>query len=179
MKKVFYHITRVFSKCWFIILLACTISPIVALGVLILFTIISMVLSSEPVEEKNIDDYFTDEDMKKMDKAEELDDDEYLTLVAKFQTYQCPKKVDQITTWTSSELTKDAYVYNYEIFDKWHKYGELNLMDLKNRILAGIDKQNVNIQRIIASNRNLVFRYRNYQKNTIDDVVLTTNELRN
>ena len=121
---------------------------------------------------------FTDEDMKKMDKAEELDDDEYLTLVAKFQTYQCPKKVDQITTWTSSELTKDAYVYNYEIFDKWHKYGELNLMDLKNRILAGIDKQNVNIQRIIASNRNLVFRYRNYQKNTIDDVVLTANELR-
>ena len=178
MKKVFYHITRVFSKCWFIILLACTISPIIGLGVLILFTIISMVLSSEPVEEKNIDDYFTDEDMKKMDKAEELDDDEYLTLVAKFQTYQCPKKVDQITTWTSSELTKDAYVYNYEIFDKWHKYGELNLMDLKNRILAGIDKQNVNIQRIIASNRNLVFRYRNYQKNTIDDVVLTTNELR-
>ena len=178
MKKVFYHITRVFSKCWFIILLACTISPIVAFGVLILFTIISMVFSSEPVEEKNIDDYFTDEDMKKMDKAEELDDDEYLTLVAKFQTYQCPKKVDQITTWTSSELTKDAYVYNYEIFDKWHKYGELNLMDLKNRILAGIDKQNVNIQRIIASNRNLVFRYRNYQKNTIDDVVLTTNELR-
>ena len=137
-----------------------------------------MVFSSEPVEEKNIDDYFTDEDMKKMDKAEELDDDEYLTLVAKFQTYQCPKKVDQITTWTSSELTKDAYVYNYEIFDKWHKYGELNLMDLKNRILAGIDKQNVNIQRIIASNRNLVFRYRNYQKNTIDDVVLTANELR-
>lgn len=178
MKKVIYHITRVFSKCWFIILLACTISPIIGLGVLILFTIISMVLSSEPVEEKNIDDYFTDEDMKKMDKAEELDDDEYLTLVAKFQTYQCPKKVDQITTWTSSELTKDAYVYNYEIFDKWHKYGELNLMDLKNRILAGIDKQNVNIQRIIASNRNLVFRYRNYQKNTIDDVVLTTNELR-
>ena len=178
MKKVFYHITRVFSKCWFIILLACTISPIVGLGVLILFTIISMVFSSEPVEEKNIDDYFTDEDMKKMDKAEELDDDEYLTLVAKFQTYQCPKKVDQITTWTSSELTKDAYVYNYEIFDKWHKYGELNLMDLKNRILAGIDKQNVNIQRIIASNRNLVFRYRNYQKNTIDDVVLTANELR-
>ena len=178
MKKVIYHITRVFSKCWFIILLACTISPIVGLGVLILFTIISMVFSSEPVEEKNIDDYFTDEDMKKMDKAEELDDDEYLTLVAKFQTYQCPKKVDQITTWTSSELTKDAYVYNYEIFDKWHKYGELNLMDLKNRILAGIDKQNVNIQRIIASNRNLVFRYRNYQKNTIDDVVLTTNELR-
>lgn len=179
MKKVFYHITRVFSKCWFIILLACTISPIVALGVLILFTIISMVFSSEPAEEKNIDDYFTDEDMKKMDKAEELNDDEYLTLVAKFQTYQCPKKVDQITTWTSSELTKDAYVYNYEIFDKWHKYGELNLMDLKNRILAGIDKQNVNIQRIIASNRNLVFRYRNYQKNTIDDVVLTANELRN
>ena len=178
MKKVIYHITRVFSKCWFIILLACTISPIVAFGVLILFTIISMVFSSEPVEEKNIDDYFTDEDMKKMDKAEELDDDEYLTLVAKFQTYQCPKKVDQITTWTSSELTKDAYVYNYEIFDKWHKYGELNLMDLKNRILAGIDKQNVNIQRIIASNRNLVFRYRNYQKNTIEDVVLTANELR-
>lgn len=178
MKQFFYHLTRVFSKCWFIILLACTISPIIGLGVLILFIIISMVFSSEPAEEKNIDDYFTDEDIKKMDKAEELDDDEFLTLVAKFQTYQCPKKVDPITTWTSSELTKDAYVYNYEIFDKWHKYGELNLMDLKNRILAGIDKQNVNIQRIIASNRNLVFRYRNYQKNTIDDVVLTANELR-
>lgn len=178
MKKVFYHITRVFSKCWFIILLACTISPIVALGVLILFTIISMVFSSEPVEEKNIDDYFTDEDMKKMDKAEELDDDEYLTLVAKFQTYQCPKKVDPITTWTSSELTKDAYVYNYEINDKKHMYRLLDMNDLKNQILSKIDKQNDKIQRIIASNRNLVFRYRNYQKNTIDDVVLTANELR-
>lgn len=178
MKKVIYHITRVFSKCWFIILLACTISPIVGLSVLILFTIISMVFSSEPVEEKNIDDYFTDEDMKKMDKAEELDDDEYLTLVAKFQTYQCPKKVDPITTWTSSELTKDAYVYNYEINDKKHMYCLLDMNDLKNQILSKIDKQNDKIQRIIASNRNLVFRYRNYQKNTIDDVVLTTNELR-
>ena len=178
MKKVFYHITRVFSKCWFIILLACTISPIIGLGVLILFTIISMVFSSEPVEEKNIDDYFTDEDMKKMDKAEELDDDEYLTMVAKFQTYQCPKKVDPITTWTSSELTKDAYVYNYEINDKKHMYRLLDMNDLKNQILSKIDKQNDKIQRIIASNRNLVFRYRNYQKNTIDDVVLTANELR-
>lgn len=178
MKQIIYHITRVFSKCWFIILLACTISPIVGLGVLILFTIISMVFSSEPVEEKNIDDYFTDEDMKKMDKAEELDDDEYLTLVAKFQTYQCPKKVDPITTWTSSELTKDAYVYNYEINDKKHMYRLLDMNDLKNQILSKIDKQNDKIQRIIASNRNLVFRYRNYQKNTIDDVVLTANELR-
>lgn len=178
MKQIIYHLTRVFAKCWFIILLACTISPIVGLGVLILFTIISMVFSSEPVEEKNIDDYFTDEDMKKMDKAEELDDDEYLTLVAKFQTYQCPKKVDPITTWTSSELTKDAYVYNYEINDKKHMYRLLDMNDLKNQILSKIDKQNDKIQRIIASNRNLVFRYRNYQKNTIDDVVLTANELR-
>ena len=168
MKQIIYHLTRVFAKCWFIILIACTISPIVGLGVLIIFTIISMVFSSEPVEEKNIDDYFTDEDMKKMDKAEELDDDEYLTLVAKFQTYQCPKKVDPITTWTSSELTKDAYIYNYEINDKKHMY----------RLLDMNDKQNDKIQRIIASNRNLVFRYRNYQKNTIDDVVLTANELR-
>lgn len=178
MKQIIYHLTRVFTKCWFIILIACTISPIVGLGVLILFTIISMVFSSEPVEEKNIDDYFTDEDMKKMDKAEELDDDEYLTLVAKFQTYQCPKKVDPITTWTSSELTKDAYVYNYEINDKKHMYRLLDMNDLKNQILSKIDKQNDKIQRIIASNRNLVFRYRNYQKNTIDDVVLTANELR-
>lgn len=178
MKQIIYHLTRVFAKCWFIILLACTISPIIGLGVLILFTIISMVFSSEPVEEKNIDDYFTDEDMKKMDKAEELDDDEYLTLVAKFQTYQCPKKVDPITTWTSSELTKDAYVYNYEINDKKHMYRLLDMNDLKNQILSKIDKQNDKIQRIIASNRNLVFRYRNYQKNTIEDVVLTANELR-
>lgn len=178
MKQIIYHLTRVFAKCWFIILIACTISPIVGLGVLILFTIISMVFSSEPVEEKNIDDYFTDEDMKKMDKAEELDDDEYLTLVAKFQTYQCPKKVDPITTWTSSELTKDAYVYNYEINDKKHMYRLLDMNDLKNQILSKIDKQNDKIQRIIASNRNLVFRYRNYQKNTIEDVVLTANELR-
>ena len=164
MKQIIYHLTRVFAKCWFIILLACTISPIIGLGVLILFTI--------------IDDYFTDEDMKKMDKAEELDDDEYLTLVAKFQTYQCPKKVDPITTWTSSELTKDAYVYNYEINDKKHMYRLLDMNDLKNQILSKIDKQNDKIQRIIASNRNLVFRYRNYQKDTIDDVVLTANELR-
>lgn len=178
MKKVFYHITRVFSKCWFIILLACTISPIVALGVLIIFTAVSMIFLSEPSEEKNPDDYFTEEEYEKMETGEGLDDDEYLTLVAKCQTYQCPKKVDQITTWTSSELTRDAYIYNYEINDRRHEYSQLNMSDLKNRILARIDKQNEKIQRIVTTNRNLVFRYRNYQENTIEDVVLTANELR-
>lgn len=178
MKKVFYHITRVFSKCWFIILLACTISPIVALGVLILFTIISMVFFKDPDDAKNPDDYFTDEEMKRLESGEDMNDEEFLTLVAKCQTFNCPKKVDPVTTWTSSELTKDAYIYNYEINDKKHMYRLLDMNDLKNQILSKIDKQNDKIQRIIATNRNLVFRYRNYQKNTIEDVVLTTNELR-
>ena len=178
MKKVFYHITRVFSKCWFIILLACTISPIVALGVLIIFTAVSMLFLSEPSEKKNPDDYFTEEDYNKMESGEDMDDEEYLSLVAKCQTFQCPKKVDQITTWTSSELTKDAFVYNYEINDRRHEYGLLNMNDLKNRILSRIDKQNDKIRRIVATNRNLVFRYRNYQENTIEDVVLSVDELR-
>ena len=178
MKKVFSHIKRLFRKFWFFLFFAFAISPIMGLGVLIIATVLSMALFSDPVDAKDPADYFTEEELRKIQSDEDVDDEEYLMLLAKYQSYECPVKVDQITTWTSSEVTKDSFICNYEINDRWHRYGEIDMNVVKNNILAQIDKKGVNVQRIIATNRNMIYRYWNRQSETFEDVVLSIDELR-
>ncbi len=178
MKRVFSHIKRLFRKFWFFLLFAFAISPIMGLGVLIIATVLSMALFSDPIDAKDPADYFTEEELRKIQSDEDVDDEEYLMLLAKYQSYECPVKVDQITTWTSSEVTKDSYICNYEINDRWHRYGEMDMNVLKSNILAQIDKKGINVQRIIATNRNMIFRYWNRQSETFEDVVLSIDELR-
>lgn len=178
MKRVFSHIKRLFRKFWFFLFFAFAISPIMGLGVLIIATVLSMVLFSDPIDAKAPADYFTEEELRKIQSDEDVDDEEYLTLLAKYQSYECPVKVDQITTWTSSEVTKNSYICNYEINDRWHRYGEIDMNVLKSNILAQIDKKGINVQRIIATNRNMIYRYWNRQSETFEDVVLSIDELR-
>lgn len=178
MKRVFSHIKRLFRKFWFFMFFVAAMSPIIGLGVLIVATIISMLFFSDPVEEKDLADCFTEEEWRKIQSDEEVDENEYLTLLAKYQTYQCPVKVDQITTWTSSEVTKDSYICHYEINDKWHKYGEIDMDALRNNIISGINKDDNKVQCIIATNRNLVFRYWNCQTEVLEDIVLTPEDLK-
>ena len=178
MKKVISHIKRLFRKFWFFLFFAFAISPIIGLGVLIIATVLSMALFNDPIDAKDPADYFTDEELRKIQSGEEVDDEEYLTLLAKYQSFECPVKVDQITTWTSSEVTKDSYICNYEINDRWHRYGEIDIDVVKKNILAQIDKKGVNVQRILATNRNMIYRYWNRQTGNYEDVVLSIDELR-
>lgn len=178
MKRVFSHIKRLFRKFWFFLFFAFAISPIMGLGVLIIATVLSMALFSDPVDAKDPADYFTEEELRKIQSEEDVDDEEYLTLLAKYQSYECPVKVDQITTWTSSEVTKESFICNYEINDRWHRYGEIDMNVVKSNILAQIDKKGINVQRIIATNRNMIYRYWNRQSETFEDVILSIEELR-
>lgn len=178
MRWLVSHLMRVISKYWFIILIAGSISAFIGLGLLIVMTIVSMVFFDNHVDEKKSEDYFTEEEMRLIQNDEAVDDESYLNLLAKYQTYECPKKVDEITTWTSSELTKDSFICHYEINDKWRKYGEIDMDIVKNNILGSIDKQGYKVQRIVATNRNIIFRYWNRQTETLQDVVLSTEELK-
>lgn len=178
MKRVFSHIKRLYRKFWFFLFFAFAISPIMGLGVMIIATVLSMALFSDPIDGKDPADYFTEEELRKIQSDEDVDDEEYLTLLAKYQSYECPVKVDQITTWTSSEVTKESFICNYEINDRWHRYGEIDMNVVKSNILAQIDKKGINVQRIIATNRNMIYRYWNRQSETFEDVILSIEELR-
>lgn len=178
MKRAISHIMRLFKKFGFILFIVFAISPIMGLGVLIIATVLSMVLFSDPIGAKDPADYFTDEELRKIQSDEDVDDEEYLVLLAKYQSYECPVKVDQITTWTSSEVSKDSFICNYEINDRWHRYGKIDMDIVKNNILAQIDKDGYKVQHIIATNRNMIFRYWNRQTGVVEDVVLSTDELR-
>lgn len=178
MKTVFSHIMRLLRKFWYLLLFAYALSPIIGLGAFIIATVLSIAFFSDPVESKELTDYFTEEELKKIQSDEEIDDEEYLTTLAKYQSYKCPVKVDQITTWTGSEVTKDSFICYYEINDIWHKYREIDMNVLKRNILAEIDTKGKKIRHIIATNRNLVFRYWNCQTGTCEDVVLSVDELR-
>lgn len=178
MKRVFSHIKRLFRKFWLFLFFAFAISPLMGLGVLIIATVLSMTFFSDPIDAKDPADYFTEEELRKIQSDEDVDDEEYLTLLAKYLSYECPVKIDQITTWTSSEVTKDSFICNYEINDRWHRYGEIDMNVLKSNILTQIDKKGVNVQRIIATNRNMIYRYWNRQSDTFEDIILSIDELR-
>lgn len=178
MKNLLLHIVRVISKLWFLLTIMFVISPLLGIIVFIVALIISMVFFNNLTEAKNPEDYFTEEEWRKIHSGESIDNEEYLILLAKYQTYECPVKVDEITTWTSSEITKDSFICNYEINDRWHRYGEIDMNIVKGNILDQIDKKGIKVQSIIATNRNMIFRYRNYRTGTIEDVILSNEELR-
>lgn len=178
MKKVILHIKRLFRKFWFGIFFCFAISPIFGFGMIVLATIISLTLFETPKEEKNPTDYFTEEELRKILSDEYMNEEEYLNLTAKYQTYECPRKIDEITTWTSSEVTEKSFICNYEINDKRHKYGEIDMDVLKKTILNQLDKEDYKIQCIVATNRDLTFRYWNCQTETLDDIVITNEELK-
>ena len=185
MKRVFLHCKRVFAKFWFIILLSCSISPIIGLGVFIAMTAFSMAFFSDPIDVKaEVEDLlnnFTEEELgvifaEKVD--ENVSDDDYLTLVAKYQSYICDnKKIDEITTWTGSEVNKEAFIYLYELNDK--KIEGFDIDKQKEAIRKSISKDHVQTYRIINSGRALIFRYTYRYSGQTMDVVFSNEELKN
>ena len=106
---------------------------------------------------------------------ESVSDDEYLTLIARYQSLLCPKKVDCVTTWVSSEVTNEAYIYEYELKKEPNGFGVNNL---KNNILSSINKNSVQARRMVTSNRDMVFRYYNRSTNESFDIRISCEELK-
>lgn len=178
MKRVFSHIKRLFRKFWFFMFLAFAISPIIGLGILIVATVLSMALFSDPIDAKDPTDYFTEDELRKLQSGEVEDDEEFLALLAKYQTFECPVKIDNITTWTSSQLTKEAFILNYEINDRRNRY-VIDMNVAKSKALAQLNIDNDNVKHLVATNRRIIHRYWNRQTGTTEDVVISTDELRN
>lgn len=99
MKRFFAHFMRIIRKFWFILLIIAPISPVFFLGVLIMMTTISMIFFNDPVDiEAEVEDLmsnFTEEELEIIfaDKVDEkVSDEEYLGLIAKYQSYVCGKR---------------------------------------------------------------------------------------
>lgn len=175
MRKLFLHIKRLFREFWFIIIFFFAISLIHGLIALIIMTIISMLFFDNIVDVDAILENFTEEQLEiifneKMDES--VCDDDYLTLLARYQSYFCPKKIDRETIWTGSMVTDDAYILSYELKDP------ISIEQQKERINAQINTNGVHVRRLVNSNRNLIFRYAYRQTGETVDIVFNTDELR-
>jgi len=184
MKKFFAHFMRIIRKFWFILLIVAPISPIFFLGLLILMTLLSMLFFSDPIDvESAVEDIlknFTEEELdiifaEKVD--ENITDDDYLNLCARYQTYVCPKKLDRITTWVGSEVDNQAYIYKYDLNDKMIE--GFDVVKQKESISASIDKNKVQTSRVIRSGRGIIFRYTYKNSGEVKDVVFSNEELVN
>ena len=177
MRKLFLHIKRLFRKFWFLIFCICAISIVHGVIALVVMTIISLLFFDNIVDVDAILENFTEEQLEII-LSEEMDvnvtDDEYLTLLARYQSFFCPKKIDRITIWTSSEVTKDAYIFSYELKGK----ETITKEEQKKRIFAQINTNGVHVKRLVNSNRQLVFRYTYRQTGETIEIVFTTDELK-
>lgn len=185
MKRVIAHFTRLLKKVGFILFFAFAISPFIGFGLLILSMVISMLLFKDPVDvESEVEEllnHFTEEELAIIfdDKVDEkVSDDEYLSLVARYQSYVCDnKKIDEITTWVGSAVNKEAFIYLYELNDK--RIEGFDIDKQKEGIRNSLDKNNVQTSRIINSSRSLIFRYTFRHSGEINDVIFSNDELRN
>lgn len=177
MKKLFLHIKRLFRKFWFVIFFFFAISLIHGLIALVVMTIISLLFFDNIVDVDAILENFTDKQLEII-LSEEMDEnvtnDDYLTLLARYQSFFCPKKIDRTTIWTSSEVTKEAYIFNYELKGN----DPIATDEQKKRIFAQINTNGVHVKRLVNSNRQLVFRYTYRQTGETVEIVFTTDELR-
>lgn len=177
MKKVYLHVKRLFKKFWFIILLASGTSLVIGLGVLVVMTAISLLFFEDPVDIDSILENFSEEQLEII-FSEEMDetvsDDEYFSILARYQTFICPKKADRITTWIGSEVTDTAYIQKYELKKM---YDGFSSEILKKNIISRINKNGIAAQRAIRSNRRLEFVYHIFNTDETFTLVITPNEL--
>ena len=178
MKRIYLHIKRLFKKFWFIIFFAFAISIVHGIALLVIMLTLSMLFFSDPVDVDAILDNFTKEELDIIFAEtvdENVSDDDYLNLLARYQTFFCPKKCDSVTIWTGSMVTKQAYIYEYElkkdveVFDKKTQ---------KERIMRQINLNCVHVKRLLSSNRNMIFRYTYRNTGEILDIVINTDELK-
>lgn len=177
MKRLFLHSKKVIRNHWFIIAIAWAISFIFGIGLFLLLLVYSMVFCEDPVDVKDVLKSFTEEELgivlsETID--ENISDEEYLTLLARYQSYFCPKKVDRVTTWVGSEVNKDSYIMFYEVKKNFEA---INKVSLKEAILAQINKKGVQAIRLVRSQKNMIFRYTDNETHENFDIVISNQEL--
>lgn len=183
MRKFILHVKRLFRKYWFYIIFMFAMSPIIGLANLIIMITISLLFfrdPMEPIDAEAVMQEFTEEELSIIDGEtmnENVTDEEYFLLLARFQNFICPKRVDSVTIWNGSEVKRDAYIYNYELNDQSKWYNKRFEDGLKERILSEIDTKGVHAQRLIRTNRDLVYRYWYRHASGYTDVVITSIEL--
>lgn len=178
MKRIFLHSKRVFQNHWFIIAIAWAVSFVFGIAAFLLFLIYSMSFKDDPVDVNDILNNFTEEELAIIlsDTIDEnVSDDEYLQLQAKYQSQFCPKKLDHITTWMGSEVSNSTYIMYYEIKKN---YEEIDKDVLRNNILTQINRDNVLTIRLARSNRDMVLRYTDRKSGDNFDIVINNNELK-
>ena len=178
MKRVILHSKKVIRNHWFIICIAGAVSFIFGIIAFLAFLIYSMNFTEDPVDVNDIMKEFTEEELgivlaDTMD--ENVSDEEYFTLLARYQSYFCPKKVDRVTTWVGSEVTKDSYIMSYEIKKEIEGF---SADVLKDNILKEINPNCVQTIRLVRSGKNMVFRYTNISTYDSFDIVITPNDLK-
>ena len=177
MKRVFLHSKKVFTNHWFLICIVGAISFVFGILAFILLLAYSLAFKPDPVDVNDVLENFTEEELAIV-LAETVDesvtDEEYLQLLARYQSYFCPKKVDYMTTWLGAEVTKDSYILFYEVRKNFDSIVEERLKD---NIRSQINKSSVQTIRLARSQKNMIFRYTD--RNTSDslDIVISTKEL--
>ena len=177
MKRVFLHSKKVIANHWFIIFIAGAISFILGIGMFLLLLILSMAFTQDPVDVDDVMDNFSERELEIV-LAETIDesvsDEEYLSILAKYQSYFCPKKLDYLTTWVGSVYTGDSYVLNYEVK---RDIEAINQETLRENILAQINKNSVQVIRLARSRKNMIFRYTDRKTYESFDIVIGNMEL--
>ena len=178
MKRVILHSKKVIRNHWFIICIAGAVSFVYGIIAFLAFLIYSMNFTEDPVDVNDIMKEFTEEELgivlaDTMD--ENVSDEEYFTLLARYQSFFCPKKVDRVTTWVGSEVTKDSYIMSYEIKKEIEGF---SADVLKDNILKEINPNCVQTIRLVRSGKNMVFRYTNTSTYDSFDIVITPNDLK-
>lgn len=177
MKRVILHSKKVITKHWFIILIAGAISFIIGIGMFLFLLIISLIFSQDPVDVNDLLNTFSEEelDIVLADTVNEnVSDEEYLTLMARYQSYFCPKKIDYLTTWVGSESTRDSYILYYEVK---RDFETINQEVLRKNILSQINTNSVQVIRIARSRKNMIFRYTDRKTYESFDIVIGHMEL--
>ena len=178
MKRVILHSKKVIRNHWFIICIAGAVSFVFGIIAFLAFLIYSMNFTEDPVDVNDIMEEFTEEELgivlaDTMD--ENVSDEEYFTLLARYQSYFCPKKVDRVTTWVGSEVTVDSYIMSYEIKKEIEGF---SADVLKDNILKEINPNCVQTIRLVRSGKNMVFRYTYTNTYESFDIVITPNDLK-
>ena len=183
MNRVFSHIKRLFRKFWFYIIFMFAISGYIGLLNLIIMIVISLLFFRYPIEPVNMEEVrqeFTESELSIINGEtmnEDVTDEEYFRLLARFQHFICPKRIDAVTIWNGSEVTNDAYIYKYELDDHGVWYNKRFVEGLKGQVLSEIDTKCVQAQRLIRSNRYLIYRYYYRHSDGCTDIVITPKDL--
>lgn len=177
MKRLFLHSKNVFRNHWFIICIAWAVSFILGIGLFILLLAYSLAFKEDPVDVNDILNTFTEEELGiVLDETvdENISDEDYLTLLARYQSYFCPKKVDYMTMWMGSEVTDTSYIMYYEVKKNFEAIDQIVLRE---NILSQINRNSVQAIRIARSHMNMVFKYTDRKTCESFDIVISNQEL--